>query len=210
MKTLYYLIILLPLLFVGCKTIDKDPVKGANDLYIQLTKYASSNNLDEAHEELSRYWNTYDDNNRKIFLFTLRGNLLTDDKVVNFIVEPSFVTYPMCGAYMKAILDLAHQDALNSPSTSPASKGIIFGSLLSDYAETNNILEAEELITSTLKNLQRSTELTRNEFFDSFGRFIKNSGDPGIRAYQFMQHLESKDWYSFMRLSLESTLDFER
>lgn len=216
----FTLICLFYLSLGACNKIDSDPITGASQLNKELTKLADSNNLQEAHNILSEYWDAYQDGNRTQFLLALRGELMANDKVVNFIVQTDFHQFPMFGTYMKNLQQVAYEEALSnlghvlesgdnsSFNGSAAAKGILLGSLLADCEESGETEQAYDMLRTAYDNLTTSPELYRIEFYASFQYFIKNSGDVGVRAYNCIRKLDDPIVTDFMRLGLESKLEY--
>lgn len=201
---------MLMLMTVSCQSISSDPVTGANDLSTELQSLSNKNDCEGANKVLSDYLNAYQGENKKIFLLALRGNLIANDRVVNFIVDADFHKFPMLGNTMKELQKVAFNEALNEPnSSSPASKGIMFGVIMADYAKENNTEEAYATIAKTYNNLQITTELSRIEFFASFMQFMKTSGDTGKQAFQLLNQLESPEYTAFQKMALESLIDYD-
>lgn len=203
-------IMMLMIIAVSCQSISNDPVKGANDLNNELQSLANKNDCEDANKLLSEYLNAYKDQDRIMFLLALRANLMANDKVVNFIAEADFHKFPMLGKTMKELQLVAFIDAINEPNaSSPASKGIMFGVIMADYAKENNTDAAYETISQTYKNLQNTTELSRIEFFASFMQFMQTSGEPGKQAFQFLNKLDSPEYTAFQKMALESLIDYD-
>ena len=195
---------------VSCQPISNDPVKGANDLSDELQSFANNNDCEGANKLLSKYLKAYHGKNKIMFLFALRGNLIANDRVVNFIADADFHKFPMLGNTLKKLQEIAYADAINEPNaSSPASKGIMFGVIMADYAKENNTDEAYKTITQTFRNLQNTTELSRIEFFSSFKQFIQTSGDTGQQVFQFLNKLDSPEYTAFQRLALDSFIVYE-
>ena len=195
---------------VSCQKINSDPQKGAEALCSELQSIAPNEDYDKAQKLLVDYWNAYQGDNKNEFLYALREQMMDNDKVVDFMVQPDFKQYPIFGEYMKGLQMIAFAEALeNSKVGSPASKGILFGSLMADYADTNDVVEAHKLIATTSNNLRNSSELTRIEFFASFRQFIQTSGEQGIKAFKFLNSLKSPEYTAFQRLALESFVEYE-
>lgn len=203
-------IMMLMIMAVSCQSISNDPVKGANNLINELQSLANRKDCEDANKLLSEYLNAYKDQNRIIFLLALRGNLMANDKVVNFIAEADFHKFPMLGKTMKELQQIAFNEAINEPNaSSPASKGIMFGIIMADYAKENNTEAAYETISQTYKNLQNTTELSRIEFFTSFMQFMQTSGDPGKQAFQLLNQLDSSEYTAFQKMALESLINYD-
>lgn len=204
------LIMMLMIMAVSCQSISNDPIKGANDLSNELQSLANRNDCGDANKLLSKYLNAYQGKNKAMFLLALRGNLIANDRIVNFIANADFHKFPMLGNTMKELQQIAFNDAINEPNaSSPASKGIMFGVIMADYAKENNTDEAYKIIAQTYRNLQNTTELSRIEFFSSFKQFIQTSGDTGQQAFQFLNQLDSHEYTAFQRMALESLIDYE-
>lgn len=201
---------MLMIMAVSCQSISNDPVKGANDLINELQSLANRNDCEDANKLLSEYLNAYKDQNRIMFLLALRGNLMANDKVVSFIAEADFHKFPMLGKTMKELQQIAFIDTIDEPNaSSPASKGIMFGVIMADYAKENNTEAAYETISQTYKNLQNTTELSRIEFFASFRQFMQTSGEPGKQAFQLLNQLDSSEYTAFKKMALESLIDYD-
>lgn len=201
---------MLVIMAVSCQSISSDPVKGANDLSNELQSLAYRNDCEDANKLLSEYLNAYQGQDRIMFLLALRGNLMANDKVVNFIAKGDFHKFPMLGNTLKELQQIAFNDAINEPNaSSPASKGIMFGVIMADYAKENDTDEAYKTIAQTFMNLQNTTELSRIEFFSSFKQFIQTSGDTGQQVFQFLNKLDSPEYTAFQRLALESFIVYE-
>lgn len=203
-------IMMLMIMAISCQSISNDPVKGANDLSCELQSFANKNDFKGANELLYKYLNAYQGKNKTMFLLALRGNLIANDRIVIFIANADFHKFPMLGNTMKELQQIAFNDAINEPNaSSPASKGIIFGVIMADYAKENNIEAAYETISQTYKNLQNTTELSRIEFFASFMQFMQTSGEPGKQAFQLLNQLDSPEYTSFQKMALESLIDYD-
>ncbi len=201
---------MLMIVAVSCQSISNDPIKGANDLSNELQSFANNNDCEGANKLLSKYLNAYQGKNKAMFLLALRGNLIANDRVVNFIADADFHKFPMLGNTMKELQQIAFNDAINEPNaSSPALKGIMFGVIMADYAKDNNTDEAYKTIAQTYRNLQNTTELSRIEFFASFKQFMQTSGDTGKQAFQFLNKLDSPEYTAFQRLALESCIASE-
>lgn len=200
----------LMLMAVSCQSISTDPIKGADDLNTKLSSLANKNDCEAANQLLSEYLKAYQDKDKTMFLLALRGNLMANDNVVNFIADADFHKFPMLGNTMKELQQVAFADAINEPkATSPASKGIMFGVIMADYAKENNTEAAYETISQTYKNLQNTTELSRIEFFASFMQFMQTSGEPGKQAFQLLKQLGSPEYTAFQKMALESLIDYD-
>lgn len=203
-------IMMLMIMAVSCQSISSDPVKGANDLSNEIQSLAYRNDCEDANKLLSEYLNAYQGQDRIMFLLALRGNLMANDKVVNFIAEGDFHKFPMLGNTLKELQQIAFNDAINKPNaSSPASKGIMFGVIIADYAKENNTEAAYEIIAQTYKNLQNTTELSRIEFFASFMQFMQTSGEPGKQAFRLLNQLDSPEYTAFQKMALESLIDYD-
>lgn len=201
---------MLMIMAVSCQSISNDPVKGANDLSNELQSFANRNDCENANKLLSEYLNSYKGQDRIMFLLALRGNLMANDRVVSFIAEADFHKFPLLGKTMKELQQIAYADAINEPNaSSPASKGIMFGVIMADYAGENNTDAAYETISQTYKNLQNTSELSRIEFFTSFMQFMQTSGDSGKQAFQLLNQLDSPEYTAFQKMALESLIDYD-
>ena len=194
----------------SCHSISPDPIKGADELSLELQSLAEKNDCEGANELLSEYLNAYYDKDKTMFLLGLRDNLMVNDMIVNFIADADFHKYPMFGNLMKGLQLVAFADAINEPkAASPASKGIMFAVIMADYAKENNIEEAYNTISDTYKYLQNTTELSRIEFFTSFKEFMQTSGDAGKRAFGLLNQLNSTEYTAFQMMALESLIVYE-
>lgn len=204
------LFMLLLIAMTSCHSISPDPIKGADELSIELQLLTEKNDCESANKLLSEYIIAYQDEDKILFLLALRGNLMTNDNVVNFLADADFHKYPMFGNTLKAILQVAFADAIKHPNAnSPASKGIMFGVIMADYAMENNIEEAYNTISDTYRYLQNTTELSRIEFFTSFKEFMQTSGNAGKRAFGLLNQLNSTECTAFQMMALESLIDYE-
>lgn len=214
------LIVIIALL--GCNKISPDPKEGAVQLYETLSKCAESGDLKKANSVMSDYWNNYDDEQRKVFLLSLREKFVTNDEVVRFIVEPSFHEYPMCGIYMKNLNKVAFEEAksqLNEIAEtsdksnyngSPASKAILLGMLLAESYDANDMDLGYESIKTVYDDLKNESFYYRVEFADAFKEFIDDSGELGIKAYEFLfNRFEGGIKDDFLKLLLESKPDYD-
>lgn len=194
----------------SCHSISLDPKKGADELGLELQSLTEKNDCESANKLLSEYIRAYQDEDNTTFLLTLRGNLMTNDNVVNFIADADFHKYPMFGDILKAIQQVAFADAINHPNAnSPASKGIMFGVIMSDFAKNNNTEAAYNTIKQTYTNLRNTTEMSRIEFFASFKQFMQTSGEAGLQAFQFLNQLNSPEYTAFQRMALESLIEYD-
>lgn len=200
---------LLCIFLMGCIKVNPDPIKGADRLCGELQSYVESNKHKEVVEKLSDYWEAYQGEDRTLFFLALRGNLMGRDNIVNFIADADFHTYPIYETYMKNLQEVAFREAIQNPNAnSPASKGILFGSLLANYAEDNSFDDAYNIIELSYNHLKNAPELEKIEFFTSFQQFMKTSGEPGIKAFNLLNSLHSPTYTSFQRLALESMIDY--
>lgn len=195
-------------ILTGCNSISSDPIKGAEELTQLLIHSEESANIKETHELLSRYWDAYVDNNRTKFLIALHHNLVGEDKLVKYIVSQDFHSYPMCGTYMENILKIQHNLAMKEPSSNWASKGILFGSILADYADSGEEQKASDLIIRTYENLKNAPLLNQIEFFYTFQQFINTSGLQGQKAFNLLNELNFSELTEFKLLAVESVIDF--
>lgn len=206
---IYFVVASLLTTFVGCNSISSDPEKGAEELTELLIHSEESNNIKEAHEFLSRYWDAYAEKERNVFLLALYNKLISQDKIVYFIASQDFHTYPLCGMYLQNILQTQLSLAIEKPSSNWASKGILFGSILADYADSRDISKASELIIRTHDNLKSTAILNRIVFFYTFQHYIKDSGLSGQKAFKLISELRTTEIDNFKLLAIESTIDFD-
>ena len=201
------------LLLIGvtsCHSISSDPAKGADELCLEMLSFTEKNDYESANKLLSEYIGAYHDEDNTIFLVALRGNLMTNDDIVNFIADADFHKYPMFVNTLKAIQKVAFADAINNPNAdSPASKGIMFGVIMADFAKENYTEAAYNTITQTYRNLLNTTEMSRIEFFASFKQFMQTSGVAGQQVFQFLNQLNSPEYTAFQRMALESLIDYD-
>ena len=201
------------LLLIGmtsCHSISSDPIKGADELCLEMQSFTEKNDYESANKLLSEHMGAYHDEDNTTFLLALRGNLMTNDNIVNFIADADFHKYPMFVNTLKAIQQVAFADAINNPNAdSPASKGIMFGVIMADFAKENNTEAAYNTITQTYRNLLNTTEMSRIEFFTSFKQFMQTSGEAGQQAFQFLNQLNSPEYTSFQRMALKSLIDYD-
>ena len=194
----------------SCHSISSDPTKGADELSLELQSLAKKNDCASADKLLSEYIRAYQDENNITFLLALRGNLMTNDNVVKFIADADFHKYPMFGNTLKAVQQVAFADAISNPkANSPASKGIMFGVIMSDFAKNNNTEAAYNIIKQTYRNLHNTTEMSRIEFFASFKQFMQTSGEAGLQAFQFLNQLNSPEYTAFQRMALEYLIEYD-
>ena len=129
-----FIIGIVVLALFGCNRVSSDPKEGAIQLMRLLSKCAAENDFKKANSLMSDYWHSYDDEQLKDFLFTLRDELMTNDDVVEFIVESDFEKYPMCGLYMRILHQFAYGEAkmkinqITISSISKSANGISFTS----------------------------------------------------------------------------------
>ncbi|HAU86949.1 MAG TPA: hypothetical protein DCW90_16105 [Lachnospiraceae bacterium] len=207
-----FIIVLFTTILNGCNSINHNPVEGAKDLTVLLLKHQQSENLNKAHELLAEYWAAYNNEEKKEFLQVLNDNLMEHDDIVDFLVQPSFIKYPMFGVYLKTMFDLEVDLGKKTPGVNAASKGLLFGSILSEYDKNNEIDKAYNVVSTMYGKLKDSSELERLEFFYAFRRFTKEGGESGDRAYKLLLKLNTLNKGSitdFLMLALESTIDFE-
>ena len=207
-----FIIALFVAMFTGCNHINHNPEEGAKDLTVLLQKYQQSENLDGAHELLAEYWATYDGEEKKVFLKTLNDNLMEHDDIVDFLIQPSFIKYPMFGIYLKNMFDLEVNLGKEKPGINAASKGLLFGLILSDYDKNNEINKAYDVVYTMYDKLKNFSELERLEFFYAFRCFTKEGGDAGDRAYKLLLKLKTLNnefIIKFLEFALESTVNFE-
>lgn len=207
-----FIIALIVAVFSGCNSINHNPVEGAKDLTVLLQECQQSGNLDKAHELLTEYWAVYDEGEKKEFLKALNDNLLEYNKVVDFLVQPSFIKYPMFGVYLKNMFDLEVNIGKKRPGVNAASKGLLFGSILSEYDKNNEIDKAYNVVSTMYSKLKNSSKLEQLEFFYAFRLFIREGGDAGDRAYRLLlklKPLNNNFITDFLMFALESTVDFE-
>lgn len=201
---------LLLIAVTSCHSISSDPTKGADELCLDLQLFTEKNDYESANKILSEYLGVYHDQDSITFLLALRGNLMTNDNIVNFIADADFHKYPMFGNTLKALLQVAFADAINNPNAdSPASKGIMFGVIMADFAKENNSEAAYNTIAQTYISLLHTTEMSRIEFFTSFKQFMQTSGEAGQLAFQFLNKLNSPEYTSFQRMALKSLIDYD-
>lgn len=204
--------------FLGCNKISSDPKIGAKQLSERLTRLAESGNLKKTNAVLSDYWNSYNDEQRKEFLLTLRDELMDNDDVVEFIVESNFSEYPMCGLYMKRLHQVAYKEAISnidhiakSKSNATgyaAEKAVLLGILLADCYDSNDIATGKEIISIANHNLMKSSLFYRIEFAAAFATFMQESGELGIKACEFLTNkFDDEIKYAFYRILLESKDD---
>ena len=209
MKKIYVFMLLL-IAVTSCHSISSDPTKGADELCLDLQLFTEKNDYENANKILSEYLGVYHDQDSITFLLALRGNLMTNDNIVNFIADADFHKYPMFGNTLKALLQVAFADAINNPNAdSPASKGIMFGVIMADFAKENNTEAACNTIAQTYRSLLHTTEMSRIEFFTSFKQFMQTSGEAGQLAFQFLNKLNSPEYTSFQRMALKSLIDYD-
>lgn len=203
---------------LGCNNISSDPKIGAKQLSERLTRLAESGNLKKTNAVLSDYWNSYNDEQRKEFLLTLRDELMDNDDVVEFIVESNFSEYPMCGLYMKRLHQVAYKEAISSidhiaksksnATGYAAEKAVLLGILLADCYDSNDIATGKEIISIANHNLMKSSLFYRIEFAAAFASFMQESGELGIKACDFLTNrFDDKIKYAFYRILLESKDD---
>lgn len=207
-----FIIALFVVILTGCNSINHDPVEGAKDLTVLLQKYQQTGNLNDAHELLTEYWAAYDGEGKKEFLKSFNDNLMEHDDIVDFLVQPSFIKYPMLGVYLRNMFDLEVDLGKKTPGVNAASKGLLFGSILSEYDKNNETDKAYNVVITMYDKLKNSSELERLEFFYAFRRFTKEGGEPGDRAYKLLLKLNTLNKGAitdFLMLALESTVDFE-
>ena len=201
---------LLLIAVTSCHSISSDPTKGADELCLDLQLFTEKNDYESANKILTEYLGVYHDQDSITFLLALRGNLMTNDNIVNFIADADFHKYPMFGNTLKALLQVAFTDAINNPNAdSPASKGIMFGVIMADFAKENNTEAAYNTIAQAYRNLLHTTEMSRIEFFTSFKQFMQTSGEAGQLAFQFLNKLNSPEYTSFQRMALKSLIDYD-
>ena len=86
---------LLLIAVTSCKSISSDPIKGAYELSVELQSFTKKNDYESANKLLSEYIRAYQGEDNITFLLALRGNLMTNDNVVNFIADANFHKHPM-------------------------------------------------------------------------------------------------------------------
>lgn len=206
-----FVIALFVAVLTGCNSISNDPVEGAKDLTNQLQKYQQSDNIDVVHDLLTEYWAAYEGERKKDFLKALNDNLMEHDDVVDFLVQPSFIKYPMLGVYLKNMFDLEVDLGKKTPGVNAASKGLLFGAILYEYDKKNETDKAYNVVSMMYSKLKDSSKLERLEFFYAFRRFTKEGGEAGDRAYKLLlrlRTLNSNFITDFYMLAIESTVDF--
>lgn len=206
-----FVIALVVSVLTGCNSISNDPIEGAKDLTGLLQKCQQSEKLDDAHELLTEYWAAYEGEEKKEFIKALNDNLMERDDVVDFLVQPSFIEYPMFGVYLKNMFDLEVDLAKKTPGVNAASKGLLFGSILSDYAKNDETDKAYDVVSTVYGKLKDSSELERLEFFYAFRCFTKDGGDAGNRAFKLLLRLRTLDnefITDFYMLAIGSSVDF--
>lgn len=87
-------------------------------------------------------------------------------------------------------------------------KVYFFGSLIAEYADNYNIDEACQMMEMVTKKLRSSPEWARIEFFAAFKKFIQTSGEPGVKAFNFLNEIECPVYTDFQRMALESLIDY--
>ena len=218
MKTFYFnLISLLLITVTGCNSISSDPIEGAGQLKKELSQFAKSDNLQELNITLSKYWDKYPEENRTTFLLAFRREIIANDTIVGILANSDAKIYPMCEIYLKSILDIEYNIALsnlgeiaksndkNSFISSPSAHAILLCSLLANHAEKKDKNEAYKDIETAYNNLKSSPLLFKMEFFNSYIRYIRESGELGIKVYYFMQELDSPIYYNFVKLAFKYT-----
>ena len=83
-----------------------------------------------------------------------------------------------------------HNDK-NSFISSPSAHAILLCSLLANHAEKKDKNEVYKDIETAYNNLKSSPLLFKMEFFNSYIGYIRESGEPGIKVYYFMQEFDS-------------------
>lgn len=208
MKLLSHLILLM-IIAVSCESINSDPIKGADNLFSDLQTFATNNDYKEANSKMSEYWTSYSDDKKVTFILALRGDLFKNDEVMDFIANADFPAYPMFGTYMKYMENITINQAIKDPTiNSPASHGILFASLMADYASLNNTEEACQIIERTYNKLKVAPKIERIEFFAAFKRYLQTSGEAGIRAFKFLNELDCPNYTNFQIMGIESFIDY--
>ena len=218
MKTFYFnLISLLLITVTGCNSISSDPIEGAGQLKKELSQFAKSDNLQELNITLSKYWDKYPEENRTTFLLAFRGEIIANDTIVGILANSDAKIYPMCEIYLKSILDIEYNIALsnlgeiaksndkNSFISAPSAHAILLCSLLANHAEKKDKNEAYKDIETAYNNLKSSPLLFKMELFNSNLRYIRESGEPGIKVYYLMQEMDSPIYYNFVKLAIKYT-----
>lgn len=205
----------------ACHHVSDNPKDGADDLFKQLTKLSQSGDVDKAHDVMLEYWQKYSDKDSETFILRLRENLMTNDDVVNFIAEPDFKTYPIFGTYFKELHKVAKKEAMQNLSdiadsndksaynSSAASKGLLLGSLLANYYDENNMAGANEILETTYYNVRNESFMYRIEFAAALEAFIKESGEPGQKAFEMISQSNSDIATDFKLMLLESSLVYD-
>lgn len=201
-----FIIILFVTFFVGCNSISQNPIKGAEDLTKQLIDCQQTGDTNKAHKILFTYWTTYNGKEKKKFLKALNNNLIDHDAVVTFLLQPSFITYPMFETYLKNIFNIELELGQKTPGINAASKGLLLGSLLTDYDKRDETEKAYSVLSTMTTKLKELSELERLEFFYAFQYYIKECGEDGKRAHKMILKTKVTD---FMLLAVEYTIDFE-
>ena len=210
MKYIFPLLLVVILFISGCNKVNSDPIKGAEELCEELSSAANSDNYDEVCKTLSEYLNAYKNNDNLLFLMAFRNELMSPamDKVADHIASADYDKYPVYKEYIQKLISIASKQALSSKEHHgyPAEQAYVFCSLMKDYAESNNYDEAIQTISTVNSRLASLSEWARIEFFMTFQNFVKNSGEPGIKIFRFLQsdEINTKPTIDFMRMALES------
>lgn len=213
MKSLFFsLISLLLITTTSCNGISSDPIEGAKQLKKELNQFAKSNNLQELNITLSKYWDTYPEDQRTKFLLAFRGEIITNDTIVDILANSDAKIHPMCETYLKTILDLEYNIALSNLEktaglkdksnyiASPSAHAILLCSLLAEHAVNKDKNEAYKDFETASNNIKQMPLFLKMEFVSSFIRCIRDSGEPGIKVFYFMQELDSPIYSDFQRL----------
>lgn len=222
MKNLYYLVSLCLVAISSCVNVNQDPSKGAKQLYEKLRELDSEDDLKEANSIMLVFWNAYDEKQRDEFLLSFRDRLMDGDYVVGIITQNNFDEYPMFETYLKNMHRVAFEKAKaelaeitdtsdkSTYSSSAASKGLIFGILLTRYYNSKAKRECDNMIEGIEYDLNSQGLMYKIEFASALRAYMQESGDDGGKAYLFLrERLKDPAHDDFLKLLVESTIIYD-
>ena len=212
---------LIPLIAViiltACSSIPSDPIKGSDKLFESLKECAASDDYKEASSLMEKYLKAYkSEEDKGKFFLNLMYNVKnpTDRTVGEFMQNADLQAHPIFREYMVEII--AYSKALESQEASkyqpqlsykgtPKEEALLFCSLLLDYSEIDDYENATDVISNIYQKYRTATPQAKNEFFNTFRDFIKESGVPGQKLFTFLTTMpKSQVLTDFMVLSLEN------